>query len=102
MSMKMEIVVFSKNYYDMEGNKGAKVSIYGDFIDNGFKTGISITETDIDFNEHEKFNVFPARYSVDVSFREVKDRKGSLKTGVFFSNPTFMSKVDIKDIQNSK
>lgn len=100
--MKMEIVVLNKNFYSMEGQSGANVTILGDYSEDAFKAGISISEAPIPYNEHEKVNTFPAKYRVTGSFGEIKNRGGKKVTGITFSNFEFLNKVELKDVQVGK
>ncbi len=91
--MKTEVILLAKNHYDMEGNRGASVLLYGDYEDTNNKTGISITNADIDYEEHHKLNTFPAKYSCDFVFVTKKNRSGKDITGLKFTNLELVEKL---------
>ena len=75
--MKMEIVVLGKNFWEMpNGQRGANVVIYGNEEKTNNKAGISVSEGQVDFEEHPLIKVFPAKYLVDGNFISAKNRSG--------------------------
>lgn len=98
----MEAIVLNKNHYDMDGSKGANVTIFGEFIKNDFQAGISVSEASINFEEHHLINEFPGRYSVTGTMREVKNRGGKRVTALHLSDFKLISKVEFKDVQPIK
>lgn len=74
--MKIEVILLGKNHYDMDGNKGASVVIYGDIEETNNRAGVSISNATIDYDDHKSLNVFPARYMAKPSFISTKSRGG--------------------------
>lgn len=97
--MKMDVLVLNKNFYEMDNQRGANVTVFGEFIDENYQSGISISEAPIPFEEHKKITVFPARYRVTASIRDLKNRSGKKVTGLFFSDFEFMEELELKPIQ---
>lgn len=92
--MKIEVIVLGKNHYDMEGQRGANLVIYGEYEETNNKAGISVSEASIDYLEHERVNVFPARYSGDAQLVSTKSRGGKNVTSLRLSNLKLVEKLD--------
>lgn len=84
--MKIEVVVLGKNHYDMEGQRGANLVIYGEYEETNNKSGISISEASIDYTEHEKINIFPGKYQGDAQLISTKSRSGKNVTSLKLTN----------------
>lgn len=84
--MKIEVIVLGKNHYDMEGQKGANLVIYGEHEETNNKAGISISEASIEYDEHHKINIFPGRYSGDAQLISTKSRSGKNVTSLKLTN----------------
>lgn len=97
--MKVEVLVLGKNHYDMEGQRGANLVLYGDYEETNNKAGISISQATIDYDDHSKLTVFPAKYRGDASFISIKNRSGKDVTGLRLSNLEFVNKVDLVKAQ---
>lgn len=91
--MKIEVVVLGKNHYDMEGQRGANLVIYGEHEVTNNKAGISISEASIDYSEHEKINVFPAKYQGDAQLISTKSRSGKNVTSLRLTNLKLMDEL---------
>lgn len=89
--MKIEVIVLGKNYYDMEGNRGANLVIYGEYEETNNKAGISISEAIIDYEEHQNVKIFPAKYIADAKLVSVKSRSGKNVTALK------LSKLELKE-----
>lgn len=98
--MKMEIIVLGKNFWEMpNGQKGANVVLYGDFEETSNKVGISVSEGQIDFDEHHLISVFPARYSVNGTFVSAKNRSGKTITTLKFSNFKLIEELELTKVK---
>lgn len=94
--MKAQVTVLNKNFYKMDnGNEGANVIVYGDYISNNNKEGISISEASIGYEQHPRVTVFPAVYEVTIGFGEVKDKNGKVKTSMLLKDMKFLHEVDL-------
>lgn len=91
--MKIEVIVLGKNHYDMEGQRGANLVIYGEHEETNNKAGISVSEASIDYLEHEKINVFPAKYVGDAQLVSTKSRGGKNVTSLKLSNLELLEKL---------
>lgn len=96
--MKMEVVLLGKRFYEMENNKGAFLILYGDHEETNNKSGISISECPIEFNEHSSVTVFPGRYSAEGKFLSVKDKSGNTKTSIALSNVKFIEELKLTKV----
>jgi len=74
--MKTEIIILGKNHYNMDGNTGASVVIYGDYDATNNREGISISNASIDYEEHTSLTSFPGVYIADASFLSSKNKAG--------------------------
>lgn len=97
--MKIEVLVLGKNHYDMEGQRGAKLVLYGEYEETNNKAGISVSQAAIDYDEHSKLTVFPAKYRADASLTSIKSRSGKDETGLRLSNLELVNKVDLVKVQ---
>lgn len=105
--MKMEIVALGKNFYDISNQQGtnvqgANVVIYGEYEETGNKAGISVSEASIDFNEHEKLTVFPARYRTTAELVSIKNRSGKNVTSLKLSDFELLEQVEFTTVKGAK
>ena len=104
--MKMEVVVLGKNFYDIsnqQGNvQGANVVIYGEYEETGNKAGISVSEASIDFSEHQKLNIFPARYRTTAELVSTKNRSGKNVTSLKLSDFELLEQVEFTSVKGVK
>ena len=99
--MKMSIKVLGKNFYDFDGNRGANIVIFGENEDSDNKSGISISESPIDFSEHHKITEFPATYNANAQLVSMKNRSGKSITALKFINLEFVEMLDLLPTKNS-
>lgn len=98
--MKIEVIVLGKNYYDMEGQKGANLVLAGDYEETNNKAGISISESVIDYDEHHNINVFPARYKAEAQIVSTKNRSGKNITSLKLTNLQLIEKLEFVGIKD--
>lgn len=91
--MDIEVIILGKNHYDMDGNKGANLVLFGSHEETNNKAGIAITEAVIDYDDHFKVNVFPALYKASIEFVGAKSRGGKNVTSLKLSNLEFKNRV---------
>ena len=79
--MKMQVVIFQANHYDMQDNKGLSVRILGDYEETNNKFGLSVTDATVTnydvlkkLQKHGKD--FPALFNADVTFTTKKASNG--------------------------
>jgi len=71
--MKMEIVVLGKNFWDMQnGQNGANVVLYGNIEETNNKAGVSISEGQVDYEEHHRISVFPAKLKLTLYLQKIE------------------------------
>ncbi len=92
--MRTEVILLAKNHYDMEGNKGASVLLFGENETTNNKAGVSISNADIDYDEHTKLTIFPARYLADLSFITKKSRAGKDIASFKLTNLELVEKLE--------
>ena len=92
--MQIEILVLGKNFYDMEGQRGANLVVFGEFEETNNKKGISISETPIDFEQHHLVDTFPAIYKGEMALISAKNRSGKNVTTIKIANPVLLYEVD--------
>lgn len=100
--MKMTIKVLGKNFYDFDGNQGANIVIYGENEDSDNKSGISISESPIDFSEHNKITIFPASYYAKAQLVSMKNRGGKSITALKFTDLEFIESLDLLPLVDIK
>lgn len=91
--MRTDVILLGKNHYEMEGNRGASVVVYGDHVENNNRSGVSISNASIDYSNHDKLNIFPGTYTADISFVDVKSSAGKLVTSLKLSNVVFKERL---------
>lgn len=92
--MKIEVVLLAKNHYNMEGNKGATVLVYGENEVTNNRSGISISNASIEYNQHEELEVFPGRYSGEATFVGSKNKSGKEVTTLKLSKLQLIEELD--------
>ena len=100
--MKMKIKVLGKNFYDFDGNKGSNIVIFGENEDSDNKSGISISESPIDFSEHSSITKFPALYSANAQLVSMKNRGGKSITALKFMELEFIEELDLLPVSLEK
>lgn len=79
--MKMQVVIFQANHYDMQDNKGLSVRILGDYEETNNKFGLSVTDATVtNYDVLKKLKKhgreFPALFNADVTFSTKKASNG--------------------------
>lgn len=93
--MKMTIKVLGKNFYNFDGNQGANIVLFGENEDSDNKSGVSVSESPIDFTEHDKITKFPGLYSARAQLVSMKNRGGKSVTALKFSDLEFIEQLDL-------
>lgn len=97
--MKIEVILLGKNHYDMDGNKGASVVLYGEYEVTNNRAGISISNATIDYSVHETLTVFPARYLAKPSFVSIKSRGGKDTASLKLSDFELVEQLSMQGIK---
>lgn len=79
--MKMQVVIFQANHYDMQDNKGLSVRILGDYEETNNKFGLSVTDATVtNYEVLRKLKrygkEFPALFNADATFTTKKASNG--------------------------
>lgn len=104
--MEMDIIVLGVSHYDMSGDggsKGAKIQIFGGQKVDNYYSGVSISASEIDYEEIGKIASvqLPATFKAKFELVSIKKKNGTTETGLKFTNLRYLNTLELKPVKSA-